>query len=104
PPGFYVGANVAGVINTVNDKITFNPAEVEDANLYYRNYYGNTAKIQPGIVIGYEHLYNQQIFFSAEVQANFLKSYVNLGGADFIDNLIVLNNQYAAQVRVGSPV
>lgn len=102
PHGFYLGASTAITSTTIKNQLTFNSSEVENAALYTRNQYGSTTQVQPGFLLGYEHVFNKRWLVGGEVQANFLKSYVNFSGADYTDNTITANNQYAAQLRIGT--
>lgn len=99
--GFYVGATAAATSNTINNQLTFDPIEVEDAYLYNRHQYGNVTQVQPGFLIGYEYIMNNIWLVSGEFQANYLRSYLNLSSADYLNNVVVFNNQYALQLRGG---
>jgi hypothetical protein len=76
---------------TISNQFRFSDVEVEDANLYARNQYGSSSQVQPGFLLGYEHVFNRHWLLGAEFQARFLKSYVNASGADFINNVTTAN-------------
>jgi opacity protein-like surface antigen len=102
PHGFFLGATGAITNTSIQNQLTFDPLEVEHANAYNRNVYGNTTQVQPGFILGYECVMHRSWFLGAEFQANFLKSYLNAGGSDYISNTVSANNQYALQVRLGT--
>jgi opacity protein-like surface antigen len=102
PHGFYIGPSTSVTSTTLNNQMEFNPSEVENAGLYARNQYGSTTQVQPGFILGYEHVINQHWLLGAEFQANFLKSYQNSSGTDYINNVVTANNQFALQVRAGT--
>ncbi len=99
--GFYVGANVAATSTNISNDLRFNSQDIDDADLYFRNQYGSHTQVQPGVVVGYEYIYANRWLVSAEVQANFIKSFINMGATDYVSNIIGANNQYAVQARVG---
>ncbi|MHB1946987.1 MAG: outer membrane protein [Gammaproteobacteria bacterium] len=99
--GFYVGASSVITSTTMSNKLKFDPFDVENANLYNRNQYGSNSQVQPGFLVGYKYMIKGCWLVGGEFQANFLKSYINLSGSDYISNVVTANNQYAFQLRGG---
>ena len=97
--GFYAGATTATTSTSINNQLTFYPAEVENSNLYNRNQYASSTQVQPGFLVGYEHIFNNYWLAGGEFQANFLKSYINSSGTDYVNNVVTANNQFALQLR-----
>jgi len=99
--GFYGGPSVAITSTTMSNELRFNPEDIENAELDSRNLHGSTTQVQPGFVLGYEYIYRDKWLISGEIQANYLKSFMNFSGTDYINNALTANNQYAVQIRAG---
>lgn len=99
--GFYAGATTAVTSTTITNKLRFNSSDVEDAFLYNRNQFGSNTIVQPGFVLGYEHVFKNVWLVSGEFQANFLRSPINFSGTEYISNVVSSDNQYALQFRGG---
>lgn len=102
PAGFYIGPSVAMTNNSIYSQMYFDPSETSSTAMYNRNQHGDASQVQPGFLVGYELVFRQQWLFSAEIQANFLRAYINANGNGFLTNTLSTNNQYAAQVRLGT--
>ena len=101
PHGLYFGTSAAITSNKINNRFEFDPLEIEDAYLYFRNQYASNTQVQPGFLLGYEYMLSHNWMVSGEFQFNFLPSYVSVGGSDFHENMFTTNNQYALQLRLG---
>jgi opacity protein-like surface antigen len=101
PHGFYLGPSVATTSTTVSNEFRFNPQDIENAELNSRNLHGSTTQVQPGFFLGYEYVHHGKWLLSGEIQANYLKSFMNFSGTDYITNTLTTNTQYAVQLRAG---
>ncbi len=53
PHGLYFGTSVAVTTTKINNRLAFDPVEVENAYEYFRNQYASNAQLQPGFLLGY---------------------------------------------------